>query len=69
MTTIAKLSLQGVRSYSDKQPETIEFFKPLTIIVGANGSGKTVSQRIESEAKQKFGFFAFDSDALLCCFT
>ena len=30
-----------MRSYSDKSPEVIEFFHPLTIIVGANGSGKT----------------------------
>lgn len=37
MTTITKLSLQGIRSYSDREAETIEFFKPLTIIVGANG--------------------------------
>jgi len=41
MTTIRKLSIQGVRSYSDKQPQTMEFFQPLTIIIGANGSGKT----------------------------
>lgn len=41
MTTIKKLSIQGVRSYSDREPEVIEFLKPLTIIVGANGSGKT----------------------------
>ena len=41
MTSINKLCLQGVRSYSDAEPETIEFFRPLTIIVGSNGSGKT----------------------------
>ena len=42
MTTLKKLQIQGVRSYSDKAPQVIEFFQPLTIIVGANGSGKTV---------------------------
>lgn len=41
MTTIKRLSIQGIRSYSDKSEEVIEFFKPLTIIVGSNGSGKT----------------------------
>ena len=40
MTTITKLSIQGVRSYSDSAPESIEFFRPLTIIVGNNGCGK-----------------------------
>jgi DNA repair protein RAD50 len=39
MTSIQKLSLRGIRSYSDTEAQTIEFFKPLTIIVGANGSG------------------------------
>lgn len=41
MSTISKLRIQGVRSYSHLKPGTIEFHKPLTIIVGANGSGKT----------------------------
>jgi hypothetical protein len=45
MTTLRKLSIQGIRSYSDQSAEVIEFFKPLTIIVGANGSGKTVRGR------------------------
>lgn len=35
------MSLQGVRAYDPEEPQRIEFFKPLTIIVGANGSGKT----------------------------
>lgn len=39
MTTLKKLGLRGVRSYSQSTEETIEFFKPLTIIVGANGAG------------------------------
>mmetsp|Transcript_15469 Transcript_15469/g.38092 ORF Transcript_15469/g.38092 Transcript_15469/m.38092 type:complete len:108 (-) Transcript_15469:3687-4010(-) len=41
MSTIRKLRIQGIRSYSPEKPGTIEFFKPLTIIVGSNGSGKT----------------------------
>lgn len=44
MTTITKLSIAGIRSYADIDPQTIEFFKPLTIIVGPNGTGKTVSK-------------------------
>ena len=42
MASLYKLSLQGVRAYAPDQPVKIEFFKPLTLIVGANGSGKTV---------------------------
>jgi DNA repair protein RAD50 len=41
MTTLSQLSIQGVRSYSHERAETIKFLKPLTIIVGANGCGKT----------------------------
>ena len=42
MTSIDKLSIQGIRSFSPTQSATIEFFKPLTIIVGEYGAGKTV---------------------------
>jgi len=41
MTTIKKLMIQGVRSFSEKEPQSIEFFSPLTVIVGPNGTGKT----------------------------
>mmetsp|Transcript_1915 Transcript_1915/g.6845 ORF Transcript_1915/g.6845 Transcript_1915/m.6845 type:complete len:731 (+) Transcript_1915:120-2312(+) len=41
MTTIEALSLQGVRAYSPKESQVIKFRKPLTIILGTNGSGKT----------------------------
>lgn len=40
-TTIEKLKIQGIRSFSPKSPQVIEFEKPLTIIVGHNGAGKT----------------------------
>lgn len=44
MSAITKMSIQGVRSFgpenSDRQ--VIEFFSPLTLILGPNGSGKTV---------------------------
>ena len=41
MTSIEKLAIQGIRSYSPNTQQIIEFEKPLTIIVGENGSGKT----------------------------
>ena len=37
MTTIEKLSIQGIRSFNPREPTTIDFYKPLTIIVGHNG--------------------------------
>jgi len=43
MTSIEKLLIQGVRSFSPQNRAIIEFFKPLTLIVGHNGAGKTVS--------------------------
>lgn len=41
MSTIYKLGIQGVRSYPPDSIATIEFFKPLTLIKGNNGAGKT----------------------------
>ncbi|CAI4741927.1 ACH_G0044830.mRNA.1.CDS.1 [Saccharomyces cerevisiae] len=41
MSAIYKLSIQGIRSFDSNDRETIEFGKPLTLIVGMNGSGKT----------------------------
>jgi len=38
----AELAIRGVRSYDPKSIHIIQFFKPLTVIVGHNGSGKTV---------------------------
>ena len=42
MSQIEKLSILGVRSFGPQHPETIAFNTPLTLIVGYNGSGKTV---------------------------
>lgn len=39
--TNAELAIRGVRSFDDKSINIIEFFTPLTVIVGYNGSGKT----------------------------
>ena len=41
MASIQKLSIRGIRSFSPNDDETIEFYSPLTMIVGANGCGKT----------------------------
>jgi DNA repair protein RAD50 len=41
MSMIDKLQILGVRSFDNKKAEIIQFYKPLTLIVGANGSGKT----------------------------
>jgi predicted ATPase len=37
--------IKGVRSFSPDNTTVIEFYKPLTLIVGANGAGKTVRAR------------------------
>lgn len=41
MSSIDKLLLRGIRSFSPYQENVIEFYTPLTIIVGHNGAGKT----------------------------
>ena len=42
MSTIDKLLIRGIRSFDPKGDETVKFYTPLTLIVGHNGSGKTV---------------------------
>ncbi|KAJ7370898.1 DNA repair protein rad50 [Desmophyllum pertusum] len=41
MSSLEKMKIQGIRSYSHLEPSVIEFQKPLTLIVGPNGAGKT----------------------------
>lgn len=41
MASLDKLAIRGIRSFDDKQISVIEFFTPVTVIVGHNGSGKT----------------------------
>jgi DNA repair protein RAD50 len=41
MAHLDKLAIRGIRSFDDKQINVIEFFSPVTVIVGHNGSGKT----------------------------
>lgn len=40
MSSVDKLQIRGIRSFSPNRDETIEFYSPLTMIVGANGCGK-----------------------------
>lgn len=41
MTTIDRLGVLGIRSYGTDEECVIKFYKPLTIILGRNGSGKS----------------------------
>ncbi|KAI2641136.1 hypothetical protein GGS21DRAFT_503065 [Xylaria nigripes] len=41
MSSIDRMSILGVRSFSHIENQSIGFFTPLTLIVGYNGSGKT----------------------------
>jgi DNA repair protein RAD50 len=43
MSKIDRMTIQGIRSYGPKAQDTqvIEFFSPVTLIVGQNGCGKT----------------------------
>lgn len=43
--SLNKLAIRGIRSFDDKHVQVIEFYAPLTVIVGHNGSGKTVRPR------------------------
>ena len=40
---VDKMLIKGIRSFSPDNQIPIEFYKPLTLIVGQNGAGKTVS--------------------------
>lgn len=39
-----KLAIRGIRSFDDKSMNVIQFYSPVTVIVGVNGTGKTVSR-------------------------
>ncbi|KAM9963813.1 hypothetical protein ACTFIW_007067 [Dictyostelium discoideum] len=41
MTSIEKLLVQGIRSFDPREASVIDFYSPLTLIVGQNGAGKT----------------------------
>ncbi|MEW5317149.1 MAG: hypothetical protein WDW38_008476 [Sanguina aurantia] len=56
MCTVDKLLIKGIRSFSPENTNVIEFYKPLTIIVGHNGAGKTVANEQEVKAQIKLRF-------------
>jgi DNA repair protein RAD50 len=37
-----QMLIKGIRSFSPENNAVIVFYKPLTLIVGVNGAGKTV---------------------------
>ena len=41
MSSIKKLGIKGIRSFGPDHEEKIDFFSPLTLILGQNGCGKT----------------------------
>lgn len=41
MSCVRKLMVRGIRSFSPREDNAVEFYSPLTLIVGANGTGKT----------------------------
>eukprot|EP00055_Hartaetosiga_balthica_P016875 m.108875 g.108875 ORF g.108875 m.108875 type:complete len:1297 (-) comp9197_c0_seq2:751-4641(-) len=41
MSTVDKLIVQGIRSFDPSSHQAIEFLKPMTVIIGHNGCGKT----------------------------
>lgn len=43
MSRLLKMSIRGIRAFSPYEEIKIEFFRPLTLIQGHNGCGKTVS--------------------------
>ena len=44
MSQIEKLAIRGIRAFSPDREQAIEFESPLTMIVGANGCGKTTAR-------------------------
>ncbi|EJD41308.1 hypothetical protein AURDEDRAFT_186651 [Auricularia subglabra TFB-10046 SS5] len=50
MTSLNRLAIRGIRSFDDKQLSVIEFFSPITVIVGHDDSSVVVPQsRIDLE--------------------
>jgi len=41
MSVVEKLLIKGIRSFSPENDKVIDFSRPLTVIVGQNGAGKT----------------------------
>ena len=46
MSSLLAMNIRGVRSFASDTEQRIEFFKPLTVIVGPNGCGKTSTSKL-----------------------
>jgi predicted ATPase len=73
MSQIEKLAIRGIRAFSPDREQAIEFESPLTMIVGANGCGKTTvrdaasplrHRRASSPSHNEVGGFLSDSGAV-----
>ena len=53
MTTVERLAIRGIRSYSPDDETVVRFHKPLTIFCGHNGSGKSKFHTIQLVPHQK----------------
>ncbi len=42
MSVLEEMSIQGIRSFGPENPQRIKFSTPVTLILGPNGTGKTV---------------------------
>ncbi|KAF7256395.1 hypothetical protein EG68_06702 [Paragonimus skrjabini miyazakii] len=51
MALVERMSILGIRSFDHETPQKIEFFTPVTLILGHNGTGKTVARETEVKAK------------------
>lgn len=60
MCSVDKMLIKGIRSFCPENDHAIVFPKPLTLIVGRNGAGKTVSAR--------FSFHMLPSDRVFFFF-
>ncbi|KAG5221328.1 DNA repair protein [Salix suchowensis] len=62
MACLDKLAIRGIRAFDDKNLAVIEFFSPVTVIVGHNGSGKTtiIECLKRSAANTRGGAFVHD---------
>ena len=70
MSTIEKMNILGIRSFGpeEQDKQTIHFYKPLTLILGPNGTGKTVSLSFSCLFSLFFCIFALISlDLLWLC--
>ena len=52
MSRLEQLSIRGIRSFNPLTEVKIEFQRPLTLIQGHNGSGKTVNFLINISYRQ-----------------